>query len=139
MNSIVLVTALGLGAPALKPKPPAPSLIGEWVAQEISVGGKPDPVGVEVRWVFGADGTRTVFHGGERVAAGRYTVDPGASPPAMDLDPEKHSTYPCVFRVEKDKLTVMVNWLQDRRPTGFESLPGTRYMKYVFKRVKPGD
>jgi uncharacterized protein (TIGR03067 family) len=139
VNTILFVTALGLGAPALKPKPPAPTLIGEWVAEEITVGGKSDPINQEVRWVFGADGTRTVFHGGERVATGRYTVDAKAHPAAMDLDPDKDCTYPCVFKVEKDRLTVMVNWLGDGRPTGFESRAGTRSTKYVFKRVKPGD
>lgn len=143
MNTTVLLgLALGIGAPALKEKETPPSLVGEWVIEEATVGGKPSPPGSNPnRWVFRADGTRAIFGpGGKELVGGNYTTDPKAG--TLDLDSTGAATglpYLCRYKVDGDTLTLNVGWQKAPRPDALESPPASKCTRYVMKRVKAKD
>ena len=71
MNSVTaLVLALSIGAPGIKEKTPkTPSIVGDWVAEEVTVGGRVDPLkGQEIRWTFNADGSHSITRDGKMAA-----------------------------------------------------------------------
>jgi len=139
--TLLLGVALGLGAPALKEKDKPPSLVGEWVIEECTVGGKPSPPGSKPnRWVFQADGTRKILGpDGRELVGGQYTTDPKAG--ALDLDGNQpiDAQYLCLYKLDADTLTLNVGWQKVGRPAALESPAGSQCTLYVMKRVKPKD
>jgi uncharacterized protein (TIGR03067 family) len=140
--TILLGLALGVGAPALKEKEATPSLVGEWMIEESTVGGKPSPPGtIPNRWVFRADGTRAIFGPeGKELVGGNYTTDSKGG--TLDLDStgaKDGMPYLCRYKVDGDTLTLNVGWQMSPRPPGFESLPDSKCTLYVMKRVKTKD
>jgi uncharacterized protein (TIGR03067 family) len=134
--------ALSLAAPALKDKtPPPPTLVGEWVIEQATVGGQgpganPNPN----RWVFRADGTRSILNSaGTSIAEGKYQAEPKTG--ALDLDSSMPPAdqYLCLYKLEGDTLTLNVGWQKAPRPIAFESPGGSQCTLYVMKRVKVKD
>ena len=139
MNATLLITALALGAPALKDKTPAgPSLVGEWVIEQATVGGQgpganPNPN----RWVFSADGTRAIFDSdGKSLVGGSYQADPKVGFLDLDSGMPPESRYLCLYKLDGDTLTLNVGWQKAPRPTEFESPMGSQCTLYVMRRVK---
>ena len=131
-----LTAALALAAPAVKDKakPPA-TLVGEWVVESCVVAGAPSDANRN-RWVFAADGSRAILNGDKELARGSYATDPKA-PLNLDLDPGgAGGSYPCIYRIEGDTLTLNVGWQKSERPAAFESAAGSMCTLYVMKRVK---
>jgi uncharacterized protein (TIGR03067 family) len=143
--TLVLGLALGVGAPALKEKEKPPSLVGEWVIEQCTVGGKAPqaaPPGRDsTRWVFRADGSRAILGpDGKEIVGGSYTSDVKAG--TLDLDSTggpAGGQYLCLYKLEGDTLTLNVGWQKAPRPTAFESPPDSQCTLYVMKRVKPKD
>jgi uncharacterized protein (TIGR03067 family) len=139
MNATILITALVLGAPALKDKQKPESIVGEWIAEEITVGGKPTPVGGrELRWTFAADGTRSNCLAGQPALTGRYDDEPKKTLPSIDLEQDgaNGANYHCAYKIEGDTLTLCVGWAKTPRPLTLESPEGSSTTLYVFRRVK---
>ena len=141
MNSALLVLVLSLGAPALKEKPRPTTIVGEWVAEHLTVGGRDAPPKTEIRWVFSADGERSIINNGQRYVQGRYTTDPKALPATLDLDPDKGpaNSYACIYKIDGDTLTLNLGWQMAERPSSFKSPAGSKCTLYVFRRVKTSD
>lgn len=140
--TLLLGVALGLGAPALKEKERPPSLVGEWVITECTVGGKPSPPGANPnRWVFHADGTRKILGpDGKDLVSGAYKSDPKAGTVDLDSSPGPVAgEYLCLFKLDGDTLTLNVGWQKAGRPAALASPPGAQCTLYVMKRVKPKD
>lgn len=143
MNTTVLLgLAFGIGAPGLKEKEKPATLIGEWVIEEATVGGKPSPPGSNHnRWVFRADGTRAIFGpDGKELAGGNYTTDTKTG--TLDLDSTSATDgapYLCRFKVNGDTLTLNVGWQKEPRPAALESPPDSKCTLYVMRRIKPKD
>ena len=139
MNLTLLVAALALGAPALKdpPKKQA-SILGEWVADQCTVGGKPIPLdGTAIGWTFSADGAVALVNNGRTLDTHHFLADTKASPATVDLNSQKaQECYLCTFKVEGDTLTLNVGWIGAGRPTAFECPAGSKCTLYVLKRVK---
>lgn len=141
MNTTILLgIALGIGAPALKEKESPPSLVGEWVIEQSTVGGRPSPPGMNPnRWVFRTDGSRAIFGpDGKELVGGNYTTDPKAG--TLDLDSTGGPVggeYLCRFKLDGDTLVLNVGWQKAPRPGGLE--PGTQCTLYVMRRVKVKD
>src|SRR3954451_4894138 len=126
--ALLLGVALGLGAPALKEKEKPPSLVGEWVIQECTVGGKPSPPGSNPnRWVFNTDGTRKIVGpDGKDLVGGQYANDPQVGTLDLDSNQPIDAQYLCLFKVEGDTLTLNVGWQKAGRPAAFESPLGSQ-------------
>jgi uncharacterized protein (TIGR03067 family) len=138
--TLLLGAALTLGAPALKDKtPPAPSLVGEWVIEQATVGGQGPGVNPNPnRWVFRADGTHSILDsGGKSLSEGLYQAEPKAG--SIDLDSSGMPPavpYLCIYKMDGDTLVLNVGWQKAPRPVAFESPMGSQCTLYVMKRVK---
>jgi uncharacterized protein (TIGR03067 family) len=142
-----LVLALTVAAPALKDRPnKAADLTGEWVVESSVANGRPRPGGKELqRYVFAADGTWTVYRGERKLNGDRaYRVDVAADPPAITLkyEPAEQDGREAlgIYKVDGDTLTLCYTRTgSGRRPTAFESAPGSGVNLIILKRAKPRD
>src|SRR5690242_14009883 len=106
MSSLLVGLALSIAAPALREKPaPAPTLVGEWVPESVTVGGRTVTPGSD-RWVFRTDGTWAISGRGQELDAGSFAWDPKASPGTVDLASGVmgRSANLCRFQLDGDTL-----------------------------------
>src|SRR3954451_11854113 len=113
MTATLLVgLALVVGAPAKKDPAPkeAPTLMGEWLAESATTGGKPDnpPPGTTI--TFLADGKLKMNEGGGNGAEnGTYKSDAKKDPAEIDISPSsdgKGPTMAGIYKIEGDTLTM---------------------------------
>jgi hypothetical protein len=138
MNSLLVGLAFAVGAPTLKEKENPPSLVGEWVIEEHTVGGKVGGPGPPNRWVFRADGTRAIVGAdGKEIVGGHYTTDAkGGTLDLVSTGPAS-DPYLCRYKLDGDKLILSVGWQKAGRPPGLESPPDSQCTLYEMKRAKP--
>lgn len=130
--------------PATKDPPPKAgnSLVGEWQAEKVLIGGQdftPKGKGENPRFSFGEDGKLTVTEGDKKPETGTYKVDAKADPPRVDLIPGAGSKDPTlygVYKVDGDTLTIAVADKESDRPTKLEPSKEAKAMVLVFKRAK---
>jgi hypothetical protein len=142
--SLLAALALSVGAPAVKEKE-KPTIVGEWANEQYTIGGmppQPAPTGRDLRrWVFRADGSRSILGvDGKEVAGGRYAADPAAG--TLDFESASDASvdkYLCRYKLDGDTLILNVGWPKADRPAGLESPPDSKCTLYVMKRVKPKD
>jgi uncharacterized protein (TIGR03067 family) len=144
--SLLTALALAAGAPAPKDPPkPAPSVVGEWVAERRTFSGNERAIaGGPLRYVFTADGRWEVYHDRKKVPGDqRYKADPAKDPAEIDLDtattePDHRRVTPGIYKVEGDTLTLCYSPASRgaQRPKAFTSTADTPNVLYVFKRVK---
>lgn len=141
-----LLSALALGlivaAPGPKkepknPDPPAPSIVGKWAGQAMTAGGKPEPgFGAGSSFEFTGDGKFQFTLGGKQVPEGKYKIDAKPNPKELDFNigggDEFHK---CIFKIEKDVLTVCWDDGGGPRPNAFGSPRATKIIEMTFKRV----
>jgi hypothetical protein len=134
---MLLGLAVAVSAPALKDKPaPETPLLGEWVPEGVTVGGRPATPGAD-RWVFRADGTYARHASGAHRTGGDLVGDVGQAEGTLDLYGETPGVPPtmCRFRVDGDTLTLAIGHCRAGRPATVE--PGPRATVSVMKRVRP--
>ena len=135
-TTLLLGLTVAAGAPALKEKAAPATIVGEWAIEQCTVGGNPSQ-GVSNRWVFNADGTRSIVgKEGKEVAGGNYSTDPKDGTLDLNSTGALGMPYLCRFKVDGDTLTLNVGWQKAPRPPGFDSPPGSQCTLYVMKRVK---
>jgi uncharacterized protein (TIGR03067 family) len=137
--AVALFASAAGSAPKVKDKvPPAPPIVGEWVAESRTIGGRviAQPA-VHTRLVFRADGTYTfVVNGQDPDPDGhKFKVNPKTDPAEIDFEPREKPAYLGVFKIEKETLTLCINPAGDPRPTTFESAAGSKTTLYVFRRA----
>jgi uncharacterized protein (TIGR03067 family) len=146
MNAtLILGVAIGVSAPAIKDPPKKDAgVVGEWVPESMTLGGKKMTTPVGVRYELTADGQWISLVEAMRVgmpASRYYRLDAKADPPTIDIitpsPPEGARSDPTlgIYKVEGDTMTVCYSLGKDR-PTKFESPEGSRAMLMVLKRVK---
>jgi len=85
----------------------------------------------------------TIYVKGAHSGAWSYRLDPSRKPAAIDLTTTaggKDVTYPCIYKLDGDELTVCLQNFPERgRPQSFETKPGSGVGKYVYVRARPGD
>jgi uncharacterized protein (TIGR03067 family) len=137
--AIAALAAPALAAPKVKEKgPPAPPIVGEWVAESRTFGGQAIALPVDgVRLVFRANGEYTwVINGQDADPYGhKYTLNAKGDPAEIDFIPREKPPYLGVFKIEKDTLTLCHTRAGGARPTAFESAAGSTSELYVFRRV----
>jgi uncharacterized protein (TIGR03067 family) len=143
LSTVLLCIALASGAPGLKDAPRKDgSIIGEWLAEQITLNGKPSEKakGDRLMWVFGGDGTLTVSNDGKTLMSFEFTADGKSTPATLDMKGvtglTAGSNNQCIYKIEGDKLTLNARWSTFDRPTKFESTVDSKCNLYVFKRVK---
>jgi uncharacterized protein (TIGR03067 family) len=145
MRAVLLLTALAVGAPALKEKPKAESdIVGLWAVESMRLGGKgPLEVPAGLQYEFTADGQWIGLRDGNGGLDGK-------SPPAkgykVEVKGEQRmidTTGPSadrpgmagIYKVDGDTLTICFGSPGADRPTEFTSPEGGRVMHMVLKRV----
>jgi uncharacterized protein (TIGR03067 family) len=139
--------AMSLAAPALKEPPnKAADLAGEWIAESHVYSGRPRPQGKDPeRHVFARDGTWTVYRGerkqpGDRAFRADTTTDPPAITLKFDAAEQDGPESIGIFKVTGNTLTLCYSRAgSTRRPTAFESPPGSGINLIILKRAKPKD
>jgi uncharacterized protein (TIGR03067 family) len=136
----MLGVVLAVGAPGEKDKKEGPSIVGEWDGVKAVRGGqeRPNPEGGVVV-TFSADGKITIVEGGKpKDEQGSYKVDTKKNPAEIDVTaPKEEGTYPGIFKIEGDTLTVCLGDKgSTERPTKFESPDGSKILLLTFKRAK---
>ena len=140
MTPLLLGLALSVAAPALKDPPSkGPAVVGRWEATQVEIGGKDTGQHRGLEYEFNLAGAWIIYRDNKPLDGPRsYTTDPKATPAAMDLT-ENNSTYPGIFKVDGDTLTLVFRTSGGAvRPMAFEA-PNDGLMKVVMKRVKADD
>jgi uncharacterized protein (TIGR03067 family) len=139
--SVLVGLALVVGAPAKK-DPPAkdpPTLIGEWVGESGTRGGKPQNPPPGTTLAFLADGTVRFREGGaSKLEGGSYKADPKKSPAEIDITPPeaaKGEILLGIYKIEGDTLTLCFA-LGGERPKEFAAPAGSEVMLVTCKRAK---
>ena len=136
MFAWAIAGSLVFGAPALKPV--GQDLHGEWESEAPLKDADEAVIADRVRIRFNRDGTRQMF--GLRpglVEPRRFTFDPKADPPTLDLESldgnPKLATL-AIYKIEGDRLTICYSFTGKPRPTKFVAEPGGDVVHY--RRVK---
>lgn len=145
MNPILLGLAITLGAPALKEPPKKDAgIVGEWVLESSSFGGKADKIAGDNRYEFTADGKWLIRLNRAEVKAlpRQFKVDAKANPATIDvtfLKPDggalQQPAILGIYKIEGDTLTICYA-PGSERPTSFEPAGGARAAVIVLKRAK---
>jgi uncharacterized protein (TIGR03067 family) len=133
LSGVLLLTT---GAPGLKDKPqPESTLVGEWAAESVNVGGRPSTPGSD-RWVFRPDGTMSIMSQGQVIGSRDYTLGDKAAVRALDLvqNAAQGRADLSLYRIDGDTLTLSVGHQQGGRPADLEPKPMVTV--WVFKRIK---
>jgi uncharacterized protein (TIGR03067 family) len=144
VNVVLLGLALGLGAPALKDKEKAPSIVGEWEVESITSNGTQSPAGSGLRYTFTEDGKWVISRNGKETSptiTRQFVSDVKPNLPTVDLvtarpgGPETRMVG--IYKIDGDTLTICGTRAKGAdRPTRFEAPEGSGNIIYVLKRPK---
>jgi uncharacterized protein (TIGR03067 family) len=142
--SLLVGLALSLGAPAKDAPEKDKGIVGEWVGEKATAGGKDRPVPPGgINFTFTADGKFIVREGKrEKPDEGTYKVDAKKNPAEIDILPpaEKagRGVVKGIYKVDGDTLTLCFARGKDdsERPTKFDSPEGSNVMLMTLKRAK---
>jgi uncharacterized protein (TIGR03067 family) len=139
MTPILLVVSLTVGAPLTKdPKPDTVAIVGEWVFESATIGGRPDSPPPGTTWTFTADSKSVLALGKDYPKLeSKYTTDPKKTPAWLDVaDGPKGTPLIGIYKVDGDTLTLCLGGKVGDRPTTFEAPAGSTTAIMVLKRVK---
>jgi uncharacterized protein (TIGR03067 family) len=140
--ALAVFSGLTVAAPALKTplvkEAPSP-LLGEWVMETREFGGR--PANQTFNMEFKADGTLVVSMNGEVVDTCRYTADAKKEPAELDwhMSGDNEESVLCIYKVEKDLLTLCMDGPAKTRPTAFKSPAGSTTCLCTLRRVAEKD
>ena len=114
---------------------------GTWTFESVEVGGKEalaaDFKGMTVTF---EGGKFTVKTGDEVIQVGTEKLDPSKSPKAIDVTmtegPNKGAVMLGIYKIDGDTLRACFDPEGKKRPTAFQSAPGSKNFVNVHKRVK---
>jgi uncharacterized protein (TIGR03067 family) len=135
MTTVFLAVALVVAAPAPKDKKPDPGPIeGEWVIQSYVLGGREDNTerGEKVQLSEGL----LVVGENEKI---RYTLDPKADPPRIDMTPLRRNQELIlgIYKLDGDTLLICCpKGGGAERPTEFKSPTESQIVLMTLKRKK---
>jgi uncharacterized protein (TIGR03067 family) len=133
-----LTLALGLSACATAEMA---ALDGDWAGVQVLREGKPVPTLTGHFIQFESDHFQ-IAREGKVLFGGRYSVDPAASPPEIDLYQTETKmlagTWRGIYALQGDRLTICDNayGMDKPRPKRFEDCDAPGYILFRFKRAK---
>jgi uncharacterized protein (TIGR03067 family) len=139
--SLLLGVALVVAAPAPKTeaKKDPPTVVGTWVPESGTVGGKADRPPPGTTFEFTADGTLLIAaEVNPKPEVTSYTTDPKKEPAEIDVvgpGGKKEPPILGIYKIDGDTLTLAMS-KDGTRPTKFESPAGSRVMVMTMKRAK---
>jgi uncharacterized protein (TIGR03067 family) len=148
VNTTLLITALAVGAPALKDPPKKELKIeGDWVVESQITGGRPVKSSIERHYIFSADGKWTMISSKAKAKNApsltrTYVVDASTNPPSIDMKTSSGLAQPNmvgIIKVDGDTLTLCYNRTGEDRPKTFESPEDSTTILIIMKRAKAKD
>ena len=141
LTAIVVSALCGVGRaddkPAAKQVKP---LDGTWQLVEGELGGNKFPPAVAKAIKLTITGDKYMVTA-ESKDEGTVKYFPDTSPKAIEVTgtsgPNKGKTFPAIYKVDADTLTVCYDLSGKARPTEFKSKPDTQLFLAKYKRVKP--
>lgn len=142
MNALLLGLAVAVGAPALKDKPKEEqAILGDWKLVEWLQGKQVRAIADGQGAEFLPGGKRLVRDGPGEPDTRSYKVYAKTSPAQIDLTRSDlgptPAVYPCIFKVEADKLVIAIGPPGGERPKSFD--PAECYMFMTYTRLKKKD
>lgn len=118
--------------------PDAKALQGTWVPVKADLGGRPLPDAVLKGITLKMDkGTYDVTADGTP-DKGTYTLDASTQPKAITITgtngPNQSKTFPAIYELKGETLRICYDLSGTKRPTTFESVPGTRLYLVTYQR-----
>jgi len=136
--AVAVALALSSPSPGDDAKDDAKKIQGTWLPKSAELAGKPlpDEVRKSIKLVLKGDTyTATV---GTEPDKGTFKLDPSAKPRAIDITgtdgPNKGKTFPAIYELTDDTLTVCYNLGGKDRPTEFKTKEGTQLFLVTYKR-----
>ena len=114
---------------------------GTWTFESSEAGGKELPIGELKGLILTFEGHKhTVKKGDEVIQVGTQKLDPSKSPKTIDVTlaegPNKGTVMLGIYEIDGDTLKVCFDPQGKKRPTEFNSAPGSENFVNVHKRVK---
>jgi uncharacterized protein (TIGR03067 family) len=148
VNTTLLITALAIGAPALKDPPKKELQIeGEWVVESQVTGGRSLKSPIECHYIFSTDGKWIVTASNAKVKVPpslmqTYVINTKTTPASIDMRTSAGLDQPNmvgVIKVDRDTLTLCYSRNGEDPPKTFESPEGSSTILIIMKRAKPKD
>ena len=150
MNRVALIVLLAFVGTAARAADPAADelkkLQGEWQAVELEVKGqklgKNNPEVENMRFVFKDDELTVKSAAGAGERKKTFKLDPTKTPREIDITSldgqEKDTTAACIYKFEKDRLTICMPYFKDStdRPKEFKAGADDGRMLITLERVK---
>jgi uncharacterized protein (TIGR03067 family) len=144
MNALALLMAsvAGLGlqsTPSADEKKELEKFQGKWAMVSLTLdGGKFED---NVKQFMVVKGTKSIaMENDMERGSGTIKIDPTKNPPHYDITydsgPAKGMKAQGIYKIEDDKITIVVARPGKERPTKLASEPGSGTMMFVFKKVK---
>lgn len=114
---------------------------GTWVPASALMGGQPFPEAVlKMMQLTVHDGQYVVSVGGQ-LDKGRVAIDASSSPMGMTVSgeegPNAGKSFPAIFAVADDTLTICYDLSGTQRPAEFRSAAGTMHFLVEYRRTAP--
>jgi uncharacterized protein (TIGR03067 family) len=138
-RALFAVLVFAAAAPAADPKAELKALSGTWEVQAAEIGGKDVLDSFKGITLTLANDTYAATVG-TLTDKGTIAVDPGKSPKTMDITgtegPNRGKTYPCLYELKEDTLTVCYGLDFKTRPAELKTGGDAQRMLVVYKRKK---
>jgi uncharacterized protein (TIGR03067 family) len=141
MSTTLFLTALVVGAPALKDGPAkTPTIEGEWELTSRTIGGKPDTIAGETSRFVISPGKWAIHNAKGAPNTWEMELDPMARPATITtykIEGKNQRTVSLIgiYKIEGETLTICYVFKGDR-PATFESPAGTDVRLMTLKRIR---
>lgn len=138
--ALFAASTLSLATASADDKADMKAMNGSWQIATATIGGKklPEQFAKSMKLIL-KDGTY-VLKSGFSDDSGTVKIKSDAKPKQMDITgtsgANKGKTFPAIYKVGKDSLTICYNLAGKTRPKKFESTAGTKLFLAIYKRAK---
>ena len=137
---VCLVLAASLTALGAEESDDQKALQGDWIPVKAELGGQPLPDEVLKTISLKLENGKYEVLVGAQPDKGTYTMDSTTKPKSITVTgtegPNKGKTYPAIYELKADTLTICYDLSGAQRPTEFKSSAGTKLYLVTYNRMK---
>jgi uncharacterized protein (TIGR03067 family) len=140
LHRFFLVLAAALATVAAGSLDDAKSLQGTWKPAKAELAGQPMAGEILKSISLKMDNGKYEVFVGELPDRGVYTIDPATKPKSITVTgtegPNQGKTFPAIYELKGETLTICYDLSGAKRPAEFKSLPGTKLYVVTYNRKK---